>query len=69
MKTYLTLKYPIKIGGILYPKGYIVKQATLEETKMIFPDMTADPCSKYISVWFFDEHPTLIDRKSVIEAS
>lgn len=62
----MKLKYPTKVAGTLYPKGYNVRIATLEEVRVIWPMIQFKQGVQQVAVWFDGlEYPTIVSRNGL----
>jgi hypothetical protein len=63
----ITVKYAIKVGGRLFPKGTQLRLATAEDLRKVWPGMAPNPQSRQVGVWFpgFDDHPTIVDKSQI----
>ena len=62
----ITVKYAIKIAGLLYPKGSRVRLATLQEMRKIWPAVAPERDSKQVGVWFDGlALPTIVEKSQL----
>ena len=62
----ITVKYPIKVAGLLYPKGSRVRLATLEDMREIWPGIAPERGSNQIGVWFDGlALPTIVEKSQL----
>jgi len=62
------LKYPMKVAGVLYPKGLVLKQLSLTESRRTWPGLQASQ-DGMVAVQFPDlGHPTMVEQKQVEKA-
>jgi hypothetical protein len=61
MTDFLILRHPSKIGQKLWPAGTVVRQATLDEARQVWPNMRDELASTYAAVWVAGmPHPTIM---------
>ena len=61
------LRYPVKIGGVLFQIGLKVRRATQKEARKALPKVKYDDRSEQVAVWFpgFDR-PTVVHRDQLV---
>jgi hypothetical protein len=47
----VTLRYPIKVEGTVFPAGTVVRKATLEEMRKVWRGIQAKEGSQQVGIW------------------
>jgi hypothetical protein len=62
------LKYLTKCGDLQFEQGTVVRGATLEEMREIWPKITMNSTSNRVGVWFPTKtHPTIVQRDQLVQ--